>query len=85
MPEAATLDMEDLRETVAEVLDVEEDDLTNDADFISDLEVDSLMALEVMVALERKYGVKLDETELKSITTLRRAYDLLSVKLDGAP
>jgi acyl carrier protein len=62
-----------------------DEDLTDDAHFIEDLEVDSLMALEVMVVLEKKYGVKLDESELKQVTTLEKTYNLLDARLNGAP
>ncbi|KOG79349.1 MULTISPECIES: acyl carrier protein [Streptomyces] len=78
---AAVLEKEDLRSTVADVLDVSEAELTDDAQFVGDLGVDSLMALEVMVVLEKKYGVKLGESELKEVTCLQRAYDLLATKL----
>lgn len=83
MADTATLEREDLRQTVAEVLDIDDEDLTDDAHFIEDLEVDSLMALEVMVVLERKYGVKLEESELKQVITLEKAYSLLDAKLNG--
>lgn len=79
----ATLEKEDLRATVAQALDVEVADLTDNASFVDDLEVDSLMALEVVVVLEKKYGIKLPQSELKEITTLQTAYDLLSAKLAG--
>jgi acyl carrier protein len=85
MAETAILDREDLRQTVAEVLDIDDEDLTDDAHFIEDLEVDSLMALEVMVVLEKKYGVKLEESELKQVTTLEKTYNLLDARLNGAP
>lgn len=81
---ATALEMEDLRRTVAEVLDVDETSVTDDAEFIDDLGVDSLMALEVMVVLEKKYGVKLGESELREVTCLRKAHDLLSDKLKVA-
>ncbi|MGW2329214.1 acyl carrier protein [Streptomyces sp. NPDC001700] len=78
----AALDLDELRTFVAEVLDVEEEEVTDEADFVKDLGVDSLMALEVMVELEKKYAVKLEEKEMKSITTLRKVYDLLAAKLE---
>ncbi|MGY0061452.1 acyl carrier protein [Streptomyces sp. LZ34] len=79
---AAALDLEELRAFVADVLDVEEEDVTDDADFVEELGVDSLMALEVMVVLEKKYSVKLQEQEMKEITCLRKVYDLLASKLE---
>ncbi|MEU1948199.1 MULTISPECIES: acyl carrier protein [unclassified Streptomyces] len=77
----AVLDMDELRTFVADVLDVDEEDVTDDADFVKTLGVDSLMALEVMVVLEKKYSVKLEEREMKDITTLRKVHDLLASKL----
>ncbi|MGP3946189.1 MULTISPECIES: acyl carrier protein [Streptomyces] len=78
----AALDMDELRTFVADVLDVDEEDVTDDADFVKTLGVDSLMALEVMVVLEKKYAVKLEEREMKDITTLRKVHDLLASKLE---
>ncbi|WP_055555210.1 acyl carrier protein [Streptomyces sp. NBRC 110028] len=78
----AALDLDELRTFVAEVLDVDEEEVTDEAEFVKDLGVDSLMALEVMVELEKKYAVKLEEREMKSITTLRKVHDLLASKLE---
>ncbi|WKX70522.1 acyl carrier protein [Streptomyces sp. XD-27] len=78
---AATLDLDELRTLIADVLDVEEEEVTEDAHFVDDLGVDSLMALEVMVELEKKYSIKLGERELKKITCLRAAHDLIAAKL----
>ncbi|GHJ36850.1 acyl carrier protein [Streptomyces sp. TS71-3] len=81
MSETVVLEREELRRTIADVLDVDEAELTDDAHFVETLGVDSLMALEVMVVLEKKYGVKLEESELKEVTCLRRAHELLAAKL----
>lgn len=78
---AAVLDKEELRLTVAGVLDIEAVDLTDEAHFTDDLQVDSLMALEVVVALEKEYGVKFTEAELRSVVSLQQAHDLLIHKL----
>ena len=78
------VDKEELRALVAEVLEIPLDEVTDDADFIDDLEVDSLSALEIAVQLERKYGVQIDDSELKTISSLDRAHQLLTSKLDVA-
>ncbi|MEV5603686.1 acyl carrier protein [Streptomyces sp. NPDC052299] len=78
------LDKEELRALVARVMDVDTEEVTDDARFVDDLEVDSLMALEIVVVLEKKYDVKVPESELKQIVDLRSAYDLLRGKLDAA-
>ena len=76
--EKATL--QELRLIIANVLDVDEQRVTDDAHFVEDLGVDSLMALEVMVALEKKYQIKLAEKELTQITCLRNVWELLTAK-----
>ena len=82
---ATTLfDKEELRATVAYVLDLTTAEVTDEAHFIDDLAVDSLMALEVVVALERKYRVKFDESELRQVVSLQHAYDLVAAKLDAS-
>lgn len=72
--------LDELRSVVADVLDIDEEEITEDANFVTDLGVDSLMALEVMVALEKKYKIKLSEQELRQITCLRNVYELLKAK-----
>ncbi|RSS60893.1 acyl carrier protein [Streptomyces sp. WAC06614] len=78
------LDKEELRAVVAQVLDVDVAEVGDDVKFVDDLEVDSLMALEVVVVLEKKYGIKLAESELKHIVTLQSAYDLLGDRIAAA-
>jgi acyl carrier protein len=80
-PAGATLDPEELRGLVAGVLDVDPGAVTDSADFVKDLNVDSLLALEVMVALEKKYKIALDEDELKNITSLAQVRELVEAKL----
>ncbi|MEJ1198051.1 MULTISPECIES: acyl carrier protein [unclassified Streptomyces] len=76
-----SLDKEGLRVLVAEILDLDVAEVTDDAHFVDDLDVDSLMALEITVRLEREYAVKMAESELVAITSLQGTYDLLDRKL----
>lgn len=90
MPETASdtagiLDKEDLRHTLAGVLRVDVEEVADETLFIEDLDVDSLLALEVAVVLERKYGVRMVESDLRKLTCLRAAHELMSAKLAVAP
>lgn len=78
-----TLDPEDLRRFVADVLDVDAESVTDDAHFVAELGVDSLKALEVLVALERKYQIKISEDEVRDMTTFAEVRDLVQGKLDA--
>jgi acyl carrier protein len=77
----AGLDREELRVLLAETVDVDVAEVTDDADFVDTLDVDSLMALEVIVVLERRYGVKFVESEMRTVRTLTSAYDAVATKL----
>jgi acyl carrier protein len=76
-----TLNAEELRGFVANVLDVDSDAVTDDANFVAELGADSLKALEVMVGLEKKYRIKISEEEVKDITTFAEVRDLVAAKL----
>ncbi|MFC0599945.1 acyl carrier protein [Streptomyces palmae] len=81
---AATIDREELRSVMADALDIPQAKITDTANFVEDLGVDSLMSLEVMVQLEQKYGVKLTEEEFRTITTFQDAHTLLQNRLSQA-
>ncbi|MFC8626705.1 acyl carrier protein [Streptomyces anulatus] len=78
----ARLDREELRTLLAETIDTDASEVGDDTDFVEELGVDSLMALEVVVVLERAYGVKFGEQEMRSVRTLRSAYDEVLRKLE---
>lgn len=71
----------ELHEVIADVIDVDQDAIEYDTHFINDLGVDSLLSLEVLVTLERKYGVKLSEQDLQQMYSLRQIHELLNSRI----
>ena len=51
---------------------------------LKDLGVDSMMALEIVTAIEKKYAIKIEESELNQVATLEKAAALVERKLAGA-
>ncbi|GHG63597.1 acyl carrier protein [Streptomyces griseocarneus] len=76
-PHHTAIDIEELRATIAETLELDPEEVTDDARFVEDLGADSLLALEMQVVLEEDYGVHLTEDDLRRTTTLRAAHALL--------
>jgi acyl carrier protein len=74
------LDKEDLRSLIADVLELDVEEVTDDADFVQELEVDSLMALAIVARLERQYSVKLKESDFKQVTSLTQVLRLITDK-----
>jgi acyl carrier protein len=75
MEQAQCLD-DDVRNLVADILEQDPASIDADARLIEDLGMDSMMALEIIASLERKYKVKLPEAELPNVTTINRVIAL---------
>lgn len=67
----------ELTEIIASVLDMDTADIPYDADLIEELDVDSVMILEIVVTLERVYGRKLTQEDMGKIRSVKDASDLL--------
>lgn len=74
------VELEELRSVVADVIDIEPESLTDTARFVDDLHVDSLIALELAVVLQRRYGVTIAESEVVNLRTLPDVQVLLAAK-----
>jgi acyl carrier protein len=61
---------EEIKGMVAEILEVPEEKLTLEADFFDDLNVDSLKAIEIVAAFEKKYRVVIPEKDIPTIRNL---------------
>jgi acyl carrier protein len=59
-----------LAEILNEVADVDAADVTPDKTFTDDLDVDSLSMVEVAMAAEEKFGVKIPDEELPKLKTV---------------
>lgn len=59
-----------LASILEEVADVAPDDVTDDKSFVDDLDVDSLSMVEVAMAAEEKFGVKIPDEELPKLKTV---------------
>jgi len=65
-------DLEDeIRNLIAEIIEEDPSRVTLDARFFEDLDMDSMMALEIMAAMEKKYKIVIPEDKLTKLTTLR--------------
>ena len=65
---------EEIREGLAsileEVADVSPGDVSDEKSFVDDLDVDSLSMVEVAMAAEEKFGVKIPDEELPKLKTV---------------
>jgi len=67
-----------MAEILNEVADVAPEDVTADKSFTDDLDVDSLSMVEVAMAAEEKFGVKIPDEELPKLKTVGDAVSYIS-------
>ncbi|MBI4846975.1 MAG: acyl carrier protein [Nitrospirae bacterium] len=63
---------EEIRQLVSNVTEVPFEKLTLDADFFKDLNIDSLKAIEIVAAFEKKYRIIIPEQDIPKIRNLRK-------------
>jgi acyl carrier protein len=66
---------------VNEVAGVPVADVQADKSFVDDLDIDSLSMVEVVMAAEDKWGVKIPDSEVKNLKTVGDAVSYISANL----
>ena len=82
MPAMDTKKLEnDLRDIIAEIVEIEPEKITPEANFIEDLGMDSMMALEILASIEKRFKIQIPEDYLAKITNLKDTADLIKERL----
>jgi acyl carrier protein len=76
------ISMDEFKGLVAEQLGVEEDRLTGDTTFLNDLGIDSLSLINFVVAMEKKYGIRVEMDTVFSLRSVRDAYEAFIGRMD---
>jgi len=69
-----------VKSVVSEKLNVGEDQVTTDAKFVEDLGADSLDQVELIMALEDEFDLKIPEEEAEQLSTIGAAVDFILTK-----
>lgn len=72
---------EKVKAIIVEKLGVEPSEVTESANFTNDLGADSLDTVEILMGFEKEFGIKIDEDETKSISTVKDAVDRVAEKV----
>lgn len=70
-----------IREVIAEELNIELENVTNESSFKGDLKVDSLDMVELLMTLEEEFSIEIPEEEAEKILTVQQAIDAITAKL----
>jgi len=75
----------EVRRLIADVTERKQEEISDTALLTDELGLDSLMALEVMVAVDKKYKINIPEEEFSTIRTLNDAVEVVRRHLLAAP
>ncbi|MBU3933295.1 MAG: acyl carrier protein [Candidatus Omnitrophica bacterium] len=71
---------EEVKAIIAEQLGVKVEEVTDKASFVDDLGADSLDTVELVMALEEKFGVEIPDEDAEKMTTVGEAIKYLEEK-----
>jgi len=71
----------EVRKLVADIIELPEDKISIDARFVEDLGMDSMMALEILASIEKKFKIQIPEEYLAKITNLSDTVELIKDRL----
>ena len=72
--------LEKIKGIVAEQLDVAENEVVPEANFVDDLGADSLDLTELIMAMEDEFGLEIDDEEAQNLRTVNDAIKYIESK-----
>lgn len=68
---------EEIVSIISDVSGFDAAEITNDKNFFKDLEIDSIKAIEITVAIEKKFKISVRDEDVPKITTVKDAVELV--------
>ena len=76
------MEFEKLRDIIANVLNLNPDEITPESEFVSDLGADSLDVLEIVMGIEEEFGISIPDDAASGIVTVNDAVEQIK-EADG--
>ena len=69
------MEFDKLREIIAEVLNVDADEITMDTTFVDDLGADSLDVFQIIMGIEEEFDIEISDEDSEKIVSVRDAVE----------
>ncbi len=69
------MEFEKLQEIIADVLNVQKDEIRPETTFVDDLGADSLDIFQIIMGIEEEFDIEIDNDEAEKIVTVQDAVD----------
>ena len=67
-----------IKDNVCDILELEEDEVTETSLFKEDHSADSLRSIEILAGLEKEFSVTIDQSELPRMVHLKGVYEVVA-------
>ena len=71
------MEFEKLQKIIAEVLNVDEDEITMETTFVDDLGADSLDVFQIIMGIEEEFDIEIPTEKAEKITTVEEAVEMI--------
>ena len=71
------MEFEKLKKVIADVLNVDPEEITMETTFVDDLGADSLDVFQMIMGLEEEFDIEIPAEEAENITTVEEAVNLI--------
>ena len=76
------MEFEKLKKVIAEVLNVDPDEITLETTFLDDLGADSLEVFQIIMGIEEEFDIEIPAEKAEKITTVEEAVELIKAALN---
>ncbi len=76
------MEFEKLKKVIAEVLNVDPEEITMETTFLDDLGADSLNVFQIIMGIEEEFDIEIPAEKAEKITTVEEAVDLIKGALN---
>lgn len=76
------MEFEKLKKVIAEVLNVDTDEITLETTFLDDLGADSLDVFQIIMGIEEEFDIEIPAEKAEKITTVEEAVELIKGALN---
>ncbi|MCM1056135.1 MAG: acyl carrier protein [Firmicutes bacterium] len=76
------MEFEKLKKVIAEVLNVDPDEITMETTFLDDLGADSLDVFQIVMGIEEEFDIEIPADKAEKITTVEEAVELIKGALN---
>lgn len=80
--EGNKMEFEKLKKVIAEVLNVDPDEITLETTFLDDLGADSLDVFQIIMGIEEEFDIEIPAEKAEKITTVEEAVELIKAALN---